>query len=109
MRRIDSQGHSNVASLKGMPRLRFSRKKVALALAIVAGGGALFAGWTMWRASRALGEATQKVSSASVIRFSVKPLTPIVPRENSRTSASCSTRPFVSDSGEWRCAWPWLG
>lgn len=79
MRRIDSQAHSNVALLKGMPRLRFSRKKVALALAIVAGGGALFAGWTMWRASRALGEATEKVSSASVIRFTVKPLTPIVP------------------------------
>src|SRR5258708_12277171 len=62
-----------------MSRWRFSRRNAALGAAILAASGIVFAGWTLWRASRALSDAGQQLRGASVIRFTSKAITPVIP------------------------------
>src|ERR1041385_1494224 len=55
------------------------RKRVAAAAAVLVAAVASFAGWSIWRASRELNEAGERVASDSVFRFSARPITPVIP------------------------------
>jgi ligand-binding sensor domain-containing protein len=70
-----------------MSRWRFSRRKAALGAAILTASGIVFAGWTLWRASRALSDAGQQLRGASVIQFTSKAITPVIPAGFARVAA----------------------
>ena len=56
-----------------------SRRGLWLALSIVTGTAAIFAGFTLWRAQHVLGDARARVAAGSVIRFTARPIEPVLP------------------------------
>jgi len=56
-----------------------SRKRVWLALAILASAAVIFAAWTLWRAQRVLGENRERVAAESTLRFTLRPFDPTLP------------------------------
>jgi len=56
-----------------------SRRRVWLALATITGAAAIFGGWTLWRAHGVLKDARDRVAAESVIRFTTRPIDPVLP------------------------------
>jgi ligand-binding sensor domain-containing protein len=56
-----------------------SRRRVWLALGTIAGGAAVFGGWTVWSAQGVLSDARKQVAVESVVRFAMRPVVPSLP------------------------------
>src|SRR5579859_7092998 len=70
---------SRVLPASGIISVMSRRKKFAWALAMVVGMAASFTGWNLWRATRELRDAGERVASESHIRFTSKTLVPVLP------------------------------
>ena len=56
-----------------------SRRRVWLAVAILEAAATIFGGSALWRARGVLREAREHVSSGQSLRFSVRPIVPVIP------------------------------
>jgi hypothetical protein len=56
-----------------------SRRRVWLAVAILAAAATIFGGSALWRARGVLREAREHVSAGASYRFSVRPIVPVIP------------------------------
>ena len=56
-----------------------SRRRVWLAIAILAAAATIFGGSALWRARGVLREAREHVSAGASFRFSVRPIVPVIP------------------------------